>query len=270
MSGRGRTPKASGRAPLPDPTEAGAGELRKSGATRRRIMNAAVHCLAHYGYAGTNAVTVAEQADMTRSAMLYHFPTRMALIEATVHFVMRERIAKFEAIVSHIEHGPDWRHQAIEIAWAQNQTDDYKAYCELANAARTDPDLAAVFEPAMDAYDRARRETAALLFSPAEQAAEGFHLRRDITRFLLDGIACHGWFAEDGPIRVSAMIEFLKALTDDKGGRTLLRQASERAAESAARAQGGKVAPLKPTRGGSPPRKETAASAAARRRRAGQ
>lgn len=265
MSARGRTPKTV-KAPLPDPTEAGAGELRKSGATRRRIMNAAVHCLANFGYAGTTAVTVAEHAGMTRSAMLYHFPTRMALVEATVHFVMRERIAKFEAIVSQMDHGPHWRFQAIDIAWTQNQTDDYKAYCELANAARTDPDLAAVFEPAMDAYDRARRQTASLLFTPAEQAAEGFHLRRDITRFLLDGIAGHGWFAEDGPIRVAAMIEFLKALSDDKGGRTLLRQAAERAAESAARAQADKVARLKPTRGGSPPRKENAGAAARRRR----
>lgn len=216
----------------PDPTRLAEGELRKSGDTRRRILEAAVHCLATYGYAGTNAVTVAEQARLTRPAMLYHFPTRMALIEATVNFVTRERIAQFEAAVRKVLPLHDSVEIAIDMAWAQNQTPLYRAYCELANAAKTDPDLAAVFAPAMAAYDRARRASANQLFSPAQQAAAGFHLRRDVVRFLLDGIAEHGDMIEDAAVRRDAVIAFLKTLVLEPEGDALLRKTRARIGEA--------------------------------------
>ena len=212
----------------PDPTRLAEGELRKSADTRRRILEAAVHCLATFGYAGTNAVTVAEQARLTRPAMLYHFPTRMALIEASVNFVTRERIAQFEEAVREVLPRRDSVETAIDMAWAQNQTALYRAYCELANAAKTDPDLAAVFAPAMAAYDRARRATANHQFSPAQQASTGFHLRRDVVRFLLDGVAEHGDMIEDAQARRAALIAFLKALVLEPEGDALLRRTRER------------------------------------------
>ncbi len=94
---------------LPDPTDLESGELRKSADTRRRIMDATVHCLAHFGYAGTNAITVAELAKMTHSALLYHFPTRMDLIGAAIHYVTLRRIEMFEVAMSKIEPGHDTR-----------------------------------------------------------------------------------------------------------------------------------------------------------------
>ncbi len=220
---------------LRDPTAVGAGEMKKSTATRRRIMEAAVHCLAHEGYAGTNTGAVAERANMLRSALLYHFPTRLALLEAVIHFVTRERIALFEQALASIADEPGRLSRAIDLAWAQNHTIEYRAFGELANAARTDPELAAIFAPAMDEYDRARRASAMTLFSAAEQAAPGFHLRRDITRFLLDGVASYGWISEDADARIAMMIEFLKALAIEPEGSALLRKTVARAARSAAK-----------------------------------
>lgn len=211
---------------LPDPTDLESGELRKSADTRRRIMDATVHCLAHFGYAGTNAITVAELAKMTRSALLYHFPTRMDLIGAAIHYVTLRRIEMFEVAMSKIEPGHDRVAEAIDEAWRQNQTEEYRAYSELSNAAHTDPDLAAVFRPAMAAYDLARRKTAMALFSAQEKRAEGFHLRRDVTRFLLDGLATHGWFGDDGDTRAAQILQFLKVLAREPEGRRLLAKAA--------------------------------------------
>ena len=224
---------------LPDPTDLETGELRKSADTRRRIMEATVHCLASFGYSGTNAITVAELAKMTRSALLYHFPTRIDLIGAAIHYVTLRRIEMFEDVMGRIEPGRDRVAEAIDEAWRQNQTEEYRAYCELSNAAHTDPDLAAVFRPAMAAYDLARRKTATALFSLEEKKVEGFHLRRDVTRFLLDGLATHGWFGDDGDARAAQMVQFLKGLAHEPEGRRLLakavRDAPKRPARSPAR-----------------------------------
>jgi AcrR family transcriptional regulator len=212
-------------AAMPDPTELVEGELRKSGATRRRIMESAVYCLARYGYAGVNAVTVAEHAQLTRPAMLYHFPTRLALIEAAIHFVVQRRIEAFEEAVSRIAQRGDNLEVAVLMAWRQNDGPLYHAYCELANAARTDPDLQAIFGPAMLAYDRARRLSALKLFSDAEQAKPGFHLRRDAVRFLLDGMATHGAWIENRDERIEALVQLVLALTMEPEADVLLTKA---------------------------------------------
>ena len=217
--------------PLPDPTIVNAGELAKSGDTRRRILDAAIHCLATLGYSGANAVTVAERAGLTRPALLYHFPSRLALIEASIHYVIQSRINLFEETVQRLASGGVDLHDAIDAAWSQNQTTLYHAYCELANAARTDPDLAAIFEPAMDVYDAARRSSASKLFSPSQQQAAGFHVRRDVTRFLLDGLATHGWITENAQARKDALLTFLKMLMTDPNAEALLSKVAEKCDE---------------------------------------
>ena len=87
---------------LPDPTAVGDGELSKSAVTRKRIMEAGVSCLAEDGYAGTTTSTVAARAGLTRAAMLYHFPSRMALIEAVIHYVTRRRIDMYKDTMAEI------------------------------------------------------------------------------------------------------------------------------------------------------------------------
>lgn len=46
----------------------------------------------------------------------------------------------------------------IDVYWEQAQGRLYKAFNELRTAARTDPKLAAVFDPAMAEFDRAAAE----------------------------------------------------------------------------------------------------------------
>ena len=50
-------------------------------------MEAAIECLAASGYSATSTSDIAQQAGMTRAAMLYHFPSRMALMEAAIHYL---------------------------------------------------------------------------------------------------------------------------------------------------------------------------------------
>jgi AcrR family transcriptional regulator len=207
---------------LPDPTEVGDGELNKSGRTRRDIMEAAVECLAQFGYSGTTTTTVASRAGLTRAAMLYHFPSRMALVEATIHYVTRRRIEMYMEAVSAMPHGPRFVARMIDESWRQLRSKEFLAFCELSTAARTDTDLAAMFGPALAAYDKARRNSARELFPESVSKLAGFDLRRDITRFLLEGLAQQDGLSYDAPRRKSAMIAFVKALAEDEDGQALL------------------------------------------------
>lgn len=214
---------------LPDPTSVNDGELAKSVRTRQRIMEAAIDCLARDGYVRTSTGAVAKQAGLTRTAMLYHFPSRMDLIEAVIYYVMRQRNSIYYEAVSRLPQGRVSRADRIDSVWQQLQTNVFKAFTELLIASRTDPDLAAIFGPALAEYDRARRENALKTFSAEEIEAPWFDLRRDVVRFLLEGFAQQGGLSYNADRRTAHLLGFLKALVSEEVGDQLLLAAMARA-----------------------------------------
>ncbi|MFD8807959.1 TetR/AcrR family transcriptional regulator [Streptomyces sp. NPDC059597] len=63
----------------------------RSRATRQRLLEAAVACLAEYGWAGSTVAVVAERAGVSRGAAQHHFPTREDLFTAAVEYVAESR-----------------------------------------------------------------------------------------------------------------------------------------------------------------------------------
>jgi AcrR family transcriptional regulator len=213
---------------LSDPTTISGSELKKSTATRKRIMEAAIDCLAETGYAGTTTTTVSDRAGLTRAAMLYHFPSRMSLIDAVIHYVARERIQIYRDALMALPPQKVREGAQIDIYWEQVQGRVFKAFDELRTAARTDPSLAATFNPAMAEFDRARRQTALNLFPETVVNKPFFDLRRDVTRYLLEGLAGLDAPTFNSERRIGDMIAFLKVLATEPEGEALLTKALRR------------------------------------------
>ncbi|MFJ9347231.1 TetR/AcrR family transcriptional regulator [Streptomyces sp. NPDC101237] len=70
----------------------------RSRATRQRLLEAAVACLAERGWAGSTVAVVAERAGVSRGAAQHHFPTREDLFTAAVEFVAEERSNAIRAL----------------------------------------------------------------------------------------------------------------------------------------------------------------------------
>ncbi|GGU02816.1 MULTISPECIES: TetR/AcrR family transcriptional regulator [Streptomyces] len=70
----------------------------RSRATRQRLLEAAVSCLAEHGWAGSTVSVVAERAGVSRGAAQHHFPTREALFTAAVEYVAEERSQALRAL----------------------------------------------------------------------------------------------------------------------------------------------------------------------------
>jgi AcrR family transcriptional regulator len=64
----------------------------RSRATRRRLLEAAVGCLAEHGWARSTVTLVAERAGVSRGAAQHHFRTREDLFTAAVEHVAEERL----------------------------------------------------------------------------------------------------------------------------------------------------------------------------------
>jgi AcrR family transcriptional regulator len=66
----------------------------RSRATRRRLLEAAVECLAELGWSGTTVVVVAERAGLSRGAAQHHFPTREDLVTGAIEHFSEVRAAE--------------------------------------------------------------------------------------------------------------------------------------------------------------------------------
>ncbi|MEN3585439.1 TetR/AcrR family transcriptional regulator [Streptomyces sp. ZYX-F-203] len=67
-------------------------------ATRQRLLEAAVDCLAGRGWAGSTVTVVAERAGVSRGAAQHHFPTREDLFLAAVEYVAERRSTALRAL----------------------------------------------------------------------------------------------------------------------------------------------------------------------------
>ncbi|MEI5035875.1 TetR/AcrR family transcriptional regulator [Streptomyces sp. S1A(2023)] len=70
----------------------------RSRATRQRLLEAAVACLAEHGWAGSTVSVVAERAGVSRGAAQHHFPTREDLFTGAVEYVAEERSAALRTL----------------------------------------------------------------------------------------------------------------------------------------------------------------------------
>jgi AcrR family transcriptional regulator len=192
------------------PTESAQGEFAKSAATRQRILEAATACLVELGYHATTTSAVAARAGLARGAMLYHFPTRLDLIAATLCYVIERRITDYRAAMEGQPRTQDGLDQAIDLYWRQIREPYFIAFYELAFAARTDKALAAIVGPALAAYDQARFEEARRIFPGlTDKLGERFDLARDMTRFLMEGMAL-GFMTHNADARTARLLDTLK------------------------------------------------------------
>ncbi|MFN3590582.1 MAG: TetR/AcrR family transcriptional regulator [Thermaurantiacus sp.] len=216
--------RAATESELPDPTETREGEFAKSGRTRRRILDAAILCLAEEGYKRLSTSAVAARAGLSRAAMLYHFPSRRDLVEALVWHLIRRRVDMYEEAVSSIPHDGNFRARAVDLAWESLETPEFAAFIELSLAARTEAELAEVMPPALAAFEAARREAAKRIFPDGIIGQQDVDLGRDVVRYLSEGVMQQGGIVENGAFRTAALRHFLRRLVASEAGARLLRE----------------------------------------------
>lgn len=203
------------------PRDAPPRDTPKSRRTRARILDEAVKVIAHQGYAATTNAAVAEAAGITRGAMLYHFPTRESLLEATINHIQAQRAALFKGATETLPSGGDVTEHAIESYWELLHRDPFVAFAELEAAARTDPMIGELLAPAQAEFDRAQIGDHFLKMLHAG-AGPRFQASRDLARFMLEGMArANVTYDRDERIeRLLAVIKRATHMLNRKGGVT--------------------------------------------------
>ena len=186
-------------------------QAEKSAATRQAAIEAAVDCFVNIGYSRSSTIEIAKRAHVSRGAMIHHFPSKRKLLEATVEYIISERIRRFTADMRRAVFTVEDRlsQRGIDIYWKHLNSRLFTAFHELVTASRTDAELARVLKAATLRFDKVWYQTVELLFPEWKGKDDLLGLAQDLTRFLLEGMALNK-LSHDAKQRRLRIREYLK------------------------------------------------------------
>lgn len=122
-------------------------QAERSASTRATLLDAAIRCLHEKGYAATTTLLVAEEAGLSRGAMLHQFPTKVDLMTYVVQSVFDEEMGVYDAKLSAFPDAKQRIQAFPEIVWEVLSRPSGVAVLEILQGSRSDPELAARLAP---------------------------------------------------------------------------------------------------------------------------
>jgi AcrR family transcriptional regulator len=201
----------SQRVPAPRTASEIGRQAQKSASTRKLIVEAALQCLIKYGYSQTTTPRIAEEAGLSRGAMMHHFSNRLTVIQAAIEHLHAKRLRAFKRAVSSLPENTPHLHDALEAYWRHVTHPLFVAFHELAVAARTDKDLEYILRPAQDAFYRAWYDLAVDLFPEWQSDRASFDLALNLVQVTLEGMALSRLATTPNPKAEARLFEYLEA-----------------------------------------------------------
>lgn len=113
----------------------------RSRATRARLLEAAISCLAELGYHASTVAVVAERAGVSRGAAQHHFPTRDALFTAALEHVTHIRAAALRRELGDLSGERPSTAQVVDMTFSLYSGALFRAALALWVAAAAEPAL---------------------------------------------------------------------------------------------------------------------------------
>jgi AcrR family transcriptional regulator len=113
----------------------------RSRATRARLLEAAITCLAELGYPASTVAVVAERAGVSRGAAQHHFPTREALFTAALELVTQVRAEELRREIADLPRARPSTARIVELIFGLYSGTFFRAALALWVAAAAEPQL---------------------------------------------------------------------------------------------------------------------------------
>jgi AcrR family transcriptional regulator len=177
---------------MPEALRAPRTQQQRRDETRRALLDAAVESLIEVGFARTTTLEVQRRADVSRGALLHHFPSKAELLVASVDHLAEMRARELKQLAGLL---PEEKNQkartdaVIGLLWQCFSGTFFQVAMELRTAARTDPEL----RPVLATAERALRDRifaqARTLFGKDVAEHPGLERALDLTLQLMIGAA---------------------------------------------------------------------------------
>jgi AcrR family transcriptional regulator len=213
---------------MPEVARAPRTQQQRRDETRRALLDAAVESLIEVGFARTTTLEVQRRADVSRGALLHHFPSKAELLVAAIAHLAEMRAVELKRLSAEL---PADRHAGggasgksggapgagartdavLGLLWQCFSGTFFQVAMELRTAARTDPEL----RPVLATAERVLRDgilaQARTLFGKEVADHPGLPRALDLTLQLMIGAAMSA-VLHGGDRRLDELIDDWKAL----------------------------------------------------------
>ena len=184
-----------------------AGPLR---ATRARLLESAITCLAESGWSATTVSVVAEHAGVSRGAAQHHFPTRESLFLAALEHVTQQRGAQMRRELG-TRTTPPGTGAVVEMVFTLYSGTLFRAALALWVAAASEPQLREQVVPLEARIGREIHRVVVELLGADEQVP-GVRETVQATLDLARGLGLANLLTDDGPRRAGIACQWASML----------------------------------------------------------
>jgi AcrR family transcriptional regulator len=195
---------------VPEAIRAPRTQQQRRDETRRALLDAAVESLIEVGFARTTTLEVQRRADVSRGALLHHFPSKAELLVAAVAHLAEMRARELKQLSSMLPEGRARTDAVLGLLWQCFSGTFFQVAMELRTAARTDPELRPVLASAEKVLRDGIIAQARTLFGKDVADHPGLERALDMTLQLMIGAAMSAVLHEDK--RLDDLIDDWKAL----------------------------------------------------------
>lgn len=184
----------------------------RSRATRLRLLDSAITCLAELGWEGATVTVVAEHAGVSRGATQHHFPTREDLFVAAIDHVAERRRADTRQAAEHLPvDGPERTVAVVQLLVHSYTGPMFRAALQLWTAASSNATLRTHVLPLEARLGRETHRDAVRLLN-VDESRPGTHEAVQATLDLARGLGLADILADDSRRRARIVTQWAAML----------------------------------------------------------
>lgn len=187
-------------------------QQQRSRQTRERLLRSTIQVLAHEGWATATVAAVAQRAGVSRGAAQHHFPTREALITATLEQIFADLTLDAETMVVPDCETPDRIRIAVDRAVATYTGTEFKAALQVWAAAASDNALRELILPMEARFARAAHHVTVSILDPTGTDPHA-HRVAQVTLDLARGLGLADTLSDDSRRRAQVVDTWVDMIT---------------------------------------------------------
>ena len=196
-------------------------QQERSRITRERLLRAAVDVLAEQGWAAATVATVAARAGVSRGAAQHHFPTREALVTATLEEIFADLTAVTSETTETTEttdttEPGDRIAAVVERAVGIYTGKEFKAALQVWAAAASDPALRELILPLEAKFARAAHRMTVAALGPSDDD-QRIHRVAQLTLDLARGLGLADTLSDDSKRRAQVVATYIELVRSALG-----------------------------------------------------
>jgi AcrR family transcriptional regulator len=168
----------------------------RSRATRARLLESAVSCLAELGWSGATVAVIAANAGVSRGAAQHYFPTREDLFTAALEHIADVRLAEIRQQAARLPAGESRTRDVVRLLVRLYTGPLFRAALQVWAAASASEALRALVLPLEARLGRAAHRAAADLLG-VDESVPGVHEAVQATLDLARGLGLADTLADD-------------------------------------------------------------------------